>query len=125
MTKKRILRIGIASHAEIQRRTLDIARGKLKPLRTDPKIWLTSHKAYYQVFSDVNMMLIEMIRDHAPESVTELAELAKRQRPNVTRALNLLEQYTVIELVDGPKGKKKPQLNYDEYVLTGTLAKAA
>ena len=114
MSRKCILRIGIASHAQIQKRTLAIARGQLKPGPRDPKIWFTSHKAMYKVFSDLNMMLIEIIRDSAPESVTELAELARRERPNVVRALSLLEHYNVIEFVEGARGRKAPRLLHDE-----------
>lgn len=121
MSKKRTLRIGIASHAEIQRRTLDIAKGKLKPSGNDPKVWFTSHKELTRVFSDQNMMLIEIIRDHAPESVTELAELAGCERPNVHRALKLLMEFNVIELVEGNRGRKMPRLTYEDYTIAGSF----
>jgi len=125
MSKKRILRIGIASHTEIQRRALEIARGELKPGPLEPQVWFTSYKAVSQVFSDFNMMLIEIIRDHAPESVTELAELAKRNRPNVVRALSLLKEYNIIEFAEGEQGRKPPRLLYDQIECSTDLRPAA
>ena len=38
----KIVKIGIASQEEIRERLLSIAKGELKPKKSDPKIWFTS-----------------------------------------------------------------------------------
>ncbi len=38
----KIVKIGIASQEEIRERVLAIAKGELKPKKSDPKIWFTS-----------------------------------------------------------------------------------
>ena len=37
-----IISVGIASHEEIKKRTIAIAKGELRPDLDDPKIWVTS-----------------------------------------------------------------------------------
>ena len=38
----KIVKIGIASQEEIRERVLAIAKGELKPKKSNPKIWFTS-----------------------------------------------------------------------------------
>jgi predicted transcriptional regulator len=44
----RIIKIGIASQEEIRERVLAIAKGELKPKKSDPKIWFTSLESLTQ-----------------------------------------------------------------------------
>ena len=53
----KILKIGIASQEKIRARVLGIAKGKIKPKASDPKIWFTSMRSLSQVLSDENRAL--------------------------------------------------------------------
>jgi len=44
----KIVKIGIASQEEIRERVLAIAKGELKPKKSDPKIWFTSFESLTQ-----------------------------------------------------------------------------
>lgn len=119
---KRILRIGIASRKFIHRRMLDIAKGAHQPTAEEPKVWFTSAEAMARVFSTKNMMLIEIIRDLHPASVTELADKAGRTKSNVLRSLKTLAQFDIVEFEDGRQGRKAPRVNYDGFrVVVGRL----
>ena len=113
MTNAIILRIGIASREQIKRRSIDIAAGKRRPRPDEPKIWFTSLDAILRVLSDKNMLLLEIIRNSRPASLTELAEQAGMQKSNLSRTLHKLEQFGLVEFEVGEGGKKAPRVNYD------------
>jgi predicted transcriptional regulator len=81
--RKRTLYIGIASRSYIHKRMLDIAKGRIRPGPTDPQVGFTSWEALARVLSKQNMMLIEILREYEPESVTELANRVGRQKTHV------------------------------------------
>ena len=87
MSRKRILHIGIAPREYIHRRMLDIAKGAVRRLPDEPRVWFTSAEALARVLSKKNMILIETIRHSGPASVTELAERVGRNKTNVLRSL--------------------------------------
>jgi predicted transcriptional regulator len=118
---KRILRIGIASKKFIHRRMLDIAKGAYRPAAEEPRVWFTSAEAMARVLSTKNMMLIEMIRDMRPASVTELADKVGRAKSNVLRSLKTLRQFDIVEFEDGRHGRKAPRVNYDGFRVSGQL----
>ena len=112
MSNRRVLRIGIAPREYIKQRTIAIARGQ--PLgRDEPKHWVTSLDALARVLSEKNMILIEMIRESQPESVTELAELSGRAKSNLSRTLRTMESIGLVELRDAEGGRKVPVVAYD------------
>jgi len=113
VTNAIILRIGIASREQIKRRSIDIAAGKRRPRPDEPKIWFTSLDAILRVLSDKNMLLLEIIRNSRPASLTELAEQAGMQKSNLSRTLHKLEQFGLVEFEVGEGGKKAPRVNYD------------
>jgi predicted transcriptional regulator len=47
----KIVKIGIASQEEIRERALAIAKGELKPKKSDPKIWFTSLESLTQTMN--------------------------------------------------------------------------
>ena len=51
------LKISIAPQEKIRERILGIAKGKIKPKASDPKIWFTSMRSLSQVLSDENRAL--------------------------------------------------------------------
>jgi predicted transcriptional regulator len=117
----RILHIGIASREEIHKRMLRIAKGEIRHRPGEPKVWFTSAEALARVFSNKNMLLIEMIRHAEPSSVTELAEKVGRAKTNVLRSLKALQEYDVIAFEDGTGGRKAPRLRYDDFRIDGHL----
>jgi predicted transcriptional regulator len=58
---KKVLKVGIISREEYQKRTIAIAKGEHIPKRGEPKIWFESIQAMAQVFSSDNQ---ELESDH-------------------------------------------------------------
>lgn len=112
---KRILHIGIAPRERIHGRMLDIAKGAARPRADEPRVWFTSWEALARVLSRKNMLLIEMIRDAEPQSVTELAKRVGRNKTNVLRSLKVLKQFEIVDFEEGEGNRKAPRLNYDDF----------
>ena len=64
----KMFKVGIASQEEIRERMLAIAKGEYKPKPSDPRIWLTSMRSLFQVLSDENHALLDVIRTARPWS---------------------------------------------------------
>lgn len=111
------LRIGIASYQEMKARTIAIARGQYQPKRGEPKVWFPSMASAAQVLSDHNRALLDLIIQQRPDSIAELAKLAGRERPNVSRTLKTMEGYGLVRLHKGKGGKIVPRVPYSEIVL--------
>lgn len=118
---KRILRIGIAPTTQVHRRMLDIAKGSRTQQPDEPRVWFTSWEALARVLSKQNMLLIEMIRECEPESVTELAKSVRRAKTNVLRSLKLLKEFEIVDFDEGEGGRKAPRLKYDDFVVESRL----
>jgi len=112
VSNKRVLRIGVASREYIKQRTIAVARGHSLG-RDEPKHWVTSLDALARVLSEKNMILIEMIRETQPESLTELAELSGRAKSNLSRTLRTMESIGLVELRETDGGRKAPKVVYD------------
>ena len=120
---KRILHIGIASPEFVHKRMLEIAKGKKAP--NEPLVWFTSYEALARVLSRQNMLLIEILREFEPESVTELASKVGREMTNVLRSLKTLEEFDIVEFEGGDGGRKAPRLKYDAFHSTHYTQKVA
>lgn len=118
---KRILYIGIASQERIHRRMLEIAKGVRRRQPAEPRVWFTSWEALARVLSKQNMLLIEMIRDYGPESVTALAKMVHRKKTNVLRSLKVLKEFEIVDFEEGEGGRKAPRLNYDDFRVESQL----
>jgi predicted transcriptional regulator len=121
VSSKRILHIGIAPREYIHQRMLDIAKGATRRRPDEPRVWFTSAEALARILSKKNMVLIAMIRQAAPASVTELAERVGRNKTNVLRSLKALEQFEIVAFDEGDGGRKAPRLNYDDFRIDGHL----
>jgi len=64
----KVIRIGIAPQQRIRERVLAIAKGEVKPMASDPKVWFTSMRSFSQVLSDENRALLDAIRTAEPTS---------------------------------------------------------
>jgi predicted transcriptional regulator len=120
-----ILKIGIASRAEMKARTMAVARGALKPGEDDPKVWFTSIESLAQVLSTKNKMLLEIIKNAKPTSLAELAKLSEREESNLSRTLHTMERYGFVVLRKTEKGKLLVIAPYDAYEVRYGFAKAA
>ncbi|EWY40491.1 transcriptional regulator [Skermanella stibiiresistens SB22] len=121
------MNIGIASREEIQARTLAIVRGELKVKPDDPKIWFNSIESLAQVLSSKNKLLLELISQAKPESMTHLATLSGRKMGNLSRTLHTMERYGLVELRKEASGVIRPLVPYSHVKLdlTLTLSQAA
>ncbi|EJC0214927.1 MarR family transcriptional regulator [Salmonella enterica] len=90
--------IGVMPEDQIRKRMLAIAKGEYVPATREPKIWFTSVNAVAQVLSNENIALLRQIDEQRPETLTELAELAGRQKSNLSVTLKTLAKYGFIRL---------------------------
>lgn len=97
MTTK-VMKVGIISKADYIQRSLAIAKGDYKPKKSDPKVWFESVKSMSQVLSNENQELLRVIINHKPNSITELEKMTRRKKSNLSRTLNTLEKYGIVEL---------------------------
>lgn len=80
------LHIGIAPPSYVRKRMLAIARGE-KRLPGEPSVWVSSLESLARVLTEKNMLLLEMIRNSQPQSLSELARISERALPNLSRTL--------------------------------------
>ena len=94
----KVMKVGIISKADYIQRTLAIAKGDYKPRKSDPTVWFESVKSMSQVLSNENQELLRVIINHKPNSITELEKMTSRKKSNLSRTLNTLEKYGIVEL---------------------------
>ena len=121
----RTLRIGIASREAQKARMLAIARGEHKPTGDEPKVWFTSIESVAQVLSDKNRMLLELIAQSKPASISELAALSGRARSNLWRTLRTMEAYRLVELRQAAHRRVEPRVTFERLNLDVDLGAAA
>jgi predicted transcriptional regulator len=115
------LKVGIASYAQMKARTLDVARGKRRVGRDDPKIWFTSMESFAKVLSDRNRALLTLIAESQPDSLAELSELSGRAKSNLSRTLKTMERYGLVQLRKGQGGTIVPRVPYSGIALAVSL----
>lgn len=99
MNKTVVIRIGIASEAELRQRTIDMAAGRRKRERGEPRVWFTSLRSASEVLSEKNRELLRIIAEENPESLAVLAVRSRRKASNLSRTLKTLEHYGFVSLV--------------------------
>ena len=103
---KKILKIGIISREDYKKRTIAIARGEYKPRKNEPKVWFESVQSMAQVLSSENQKLLRIIKEQKPESLKELALVSGRKRSNLSRTLNTMSRYGIVDLIKQKKTVK-------------------
>ena len=116
------LKIGIMPREKFQRRMIDIAAGKIKTKRGEPKVWFSSMKSLSEVLSDNNVRLLKLINDHQPETLAELAELSGRKPSNLSRTLKTMEKYGIVELQRYDSRKVRPIAKATEFDIQYAVA---
>lgn len=112
--------IGIASSQYIRQRTIDIAAGRI-PQKDDPKVWVSSMESIGRLLSKDNYAMIEAIRNHHPETISELARIISREQANVSRTLSRMADFHIVDFEEN-NGKKKPVVNWDEIAIIPATA---
>lgn len=118
------LNVGIASIEDMKKRTMAIARGRLKPSKNDPKVWFTSPESFAKVLSNKNRALLNVIAATSPESLHDLAARTGRKPSNLSRTLKTMERYGFVRLHRGARGKIRPEVPYRTISLTLALEAA-
>jgi len=93
-----VVKIGIMSKEDYKHRTIAIAKGKYVPRNDDPKIWFESLQSMAQVLNSENQKLLQLIMEKHPQSLKELEELTGRSSSNLSRTLNTMARYGIVEL---------------------------
>jgi len=106
MMGKNILKIGIISRDDYKKRTIAIARGEYKPRKDEPKVWFESVQSMAQVLSSENQKLLKIIREQKPASLKELALVSGRNSSNLSRTLNTMSRYGIVDLVKQERAVK-------------------
>ena len=106
MMGKKILKIGIISRDDYKKRTIAIARGEYKPRKAEPKVWFESVQSMAQVLSSENQKLLRIIKEQKPASLKELAVVSGRKRSNLSRTLNTMSRYGIVDLVKQERSVK-------------------
>ncbi len=107
------LNIGVMSLESYKKRVLEIARGNYKVSPTEPKIWLTSLDSLAKLLSPKNKLLLELIRDHHPQSIQEIASMTGRNKGNISRTLKRMRNCRMIDLKRKEKGKLVAEVKFD------------
>ena len=113
--------IGIASSQYIRQRAIDIAAGRIVPKKNDPKIWVSSLESIGRLLSADNYAMIEAIRMHHPETISELAKLVSREQANVSRTLSRMADFHLVDFEES-NGRKKPVVKWGEIVIVSAVA---
>jgi len=111
------LKVGIASYEQMKARTMSIARGDLVPGVNAPKVWFTSLESFAKVMSERNQELLNIIVKERPNSLTELEALSGRKKANLSRTLNRMAVYGLVELRRGERGRIAPRVKFDRLEL--------
>lgn len=123
MTKT--LTIGISNYADMKARTLRIARGELKSRPSDPKVWFPSLESLAKVLSESNRELLALIEERRPSSLRELSDLSGRAPSNLSRTLQTMSKYGLVELERRPGQRVAPKVQYSHFKLEMPIASSA
>jgi predicted transcriptional regulator len=96
---KKVIKIGIISFENYKERTIAIARGKYTPKRGEPKVWFESVQSMAQVLSSDNQKLLRIIKEQKPSSLKDLELATGRKRSNLSRTLNTMSRYGIVDLI--------------------------
>ena len=106
----------------IKQRMVAMASGK--PLTPDePRHWVSSMEALGRILSEKNILLIEIIRNSKPQSLSELAKISGRAKTNLSKTLHAMRHLGLLELEKRDGGKKAPRLRFDEVAVRYCLTR--
>lgn len=109
------IKIGIMSRKDFRQYTIDIAKGKIKPLSDAPKIWFDSVESMAQVLSASNRELLNLIKTHHPQSLAELAEMSGLRKESLSRTLRKMKDHGIVKLEKGKRNAIVPSVLADSF----------
>lgn len=93
-----------------------IEQGKrFKPVK-EPEIYFTSFEALRKALTPKRLELLHVIKTQKPQSINELARMAKRDLKNVADDLKYLERIGLIERKED-RNKTTPIVKFDKIAL--------
>jgi predicted transcriptional regulator len=116
------MRRKVGTFEEFKKYTLAVVRGEQKVDPQEPKIWVERTEADHatvqfrsleagaKLLSAKNRELLRLIATRKPESVQELADLARRAPQNVQRTLHRLSTAGIVRLAPGVGRALRPIL---------------
>jgi len=104
------VKVGIASHEELKKRAMEIARGERREDPKEPKVWFTSMESFARVLSEPNRRLLKVIDEKRPASLKELEALTGRKVSNLSRILKTMSRYGLVSLDHGKRGAVAPRV---------------
>lgn len=126
MSRTVVIRVGAVDQA--RRELLEdlgvISQGARLPQRRE--IWFPNLAAAAAALTDRRLVLLRLICDKRPRSMSQLARLAARGKRAVEADVRILARIGLVELV-GERAKQRPVARFDRIRLAGdlTLARAA
>jgi len=105
----KVMKVGVISKDDYQKRTMAIAKGDYRPKKDEPKVWFDSVKSMAQVLGNDNQELLRLIIEHKPHSLSELERISNRKKSNLSRTLKTLEKYGIVQL-SKERGKVVPKV---------------
>lgn len=103
--KSKEIRIGIMPYEDFKNYTMDIADGKHRRQKNEPKVWFESIETMSQVLSTKNVELLKLMEKEQPQSISELADLSGRKKGNLSRTLKKFASYGIIDIEERKRSK--------------------
>ncbi len=75
------------------------------------------------VLSENNRALLQLIADHQPASMVDLARLSGRKSASLSRTLKSMARYGLVSLEKRPGGKLRPHVEYTDISLDLPIAR--
>ena len=100
---------------DFRKYTIDIAKGKVKPEAGAPKVWFDSVESMAQVLSSSNRELLNLIRVHNPQSLSELAAVSGRKKESLSRTLRTMSKHGIVKLEKGTRNATIPHVLTDSF----------
>ncbi|MBJ3814976.1 MarR family transcriptional regulator [Shimwellia pseudoproteus] len=91
--------LGVISEQKLRTKMLAIAAGKYHPGPSEPNIWFASLNAIGQILSNDNIVLLRLMDQAKPATISELARLSGRQVSNLSTTLKTLEGHGFVTLI--------------------------
>ena len=98
MNTQHVIRVGIISRQEYQKRTIAIAKGEYIPKPDEPKIWFESLETLTKVLSSKNQELLKVILERNPNSLVELEQVTGRSRTDLSKILRTMARYGIVDI---------------------------
>lgn len=101
----------------LKKEMLAVARKERKAPANASETSFESADVIVRLLTPENRHLLSLIERHRPESVAELANLAGRAEPNVSRTLGKMTATGFVKLIEGTGRAKRPTLLAHEVII--------